>query len=219
MPTILQGVTGSARRLYRDPEVVETLSEMQHGKCCYCEKKIETSGHGQAVEHFGPQSEFLQLSNTWQNLLHACSDCNGAKWNQFPLTSNGAPTLIDPSDPAIDPEDHIDFDVDDQDDVTFARAKAKNDSQLGGETIKTVKLDVVGRRHARASYYRDINRAYVEVVTADEATRSSKISAFQRMLGADHPYAGFARAFARKVRADERFSVRIPAGADLESPH
>ncbi|MEK6405972.1 MAG: retron system putative HNH endonuclease [Acidobacteriota bacterium] len=216
-PEILRAAD-PAQKLYLRPEVRQRLSEMQNQKCCYCEKKIDTVGHGQAVEHFRPKApdKYPELSNTWENLLHACSDCNGAKAQQFPLMNNGAPALIDPSDPAIDPEDHIDFHVDDEDDATFASATAKNKSLFGKKTIDVIKLDIAGRRRARAIKFKELFAAYADLICSDPATRSAKVAAFQALLGANHDYAGFARAFARKKKLDERFpGLHIPAGANV----
>jgi uncharacterized protein (TIGR02646 family) len=97
----------SDRNAYGDPTVIEALSNMQHGKCCYCEKSVGKSGNDRAVEHFRPQGNdaFLELRNTWSNLLHACSACNGKKWKHFPVDADGTPLLSDPSDPAIDDDD------------------------------------------------------------------------------------------------------------------
>ena len=214
VPEALQG----PQPRYDKQEVREALSKMQHEKCCYCEKWIATTGQGQAVEHFRPQSlgKYPELKNEWTNLLHACSDCNGAKGGKFPLQEDGTPLLIDPSDPAINPEDHITFDVNDEEDATFARAKAKNDSPIGAKTIEVIKLDITPRRRDRKKTFIELLRAYGEILEADTATRPSKIATFQALLGANYPHAAFARVFARKKKLEERYSVQIPEGADYE---
>jgi len=201
-------------------EVVETLYTMQHGKCCYCEKKISKEGHEQAIEHFRPkgQNHFLSLKNEWTNLLHVCANCNGIKLQKFPVDANNNPLFIDPSDPTIDPENYFDFEVDDED-VTFGRIKAKNNSDMAETTIKEIGLDLVDRRRERCSIYMELYRAYIEILEADRAndriTKNHKIRAFEAILGANHSYAAFARAFARKKNLDGRFNVRIPQGAEV----
>ena len=87
---------------------------MQHNKCCYCESYIAESGSGKQVEHFRPRSQFKELQHDWNNLLLACADCNWAKLDGFPVAGNGEPLLLDPSDPDVDPEDHIEFIVSDE---------------------------------------------------------------------------------------------------------
>lgn len=82
--------------LYRDPTVKQALIAAQHGKCCFCERKIGGEGD---VEHFRPKASFCQgagfplerpgyywLAYEWDNLLLACSTCNQRfKKNYFPL--------------------------------------------------------------------------------------------------------------------------------------
>lgn len=217
-PAVLEDASSDGTA-YRDPTVIEELSKMQRGKCCYCEKYIEKSGHGRAVEHFRPQAKgaFPELKNTWSNLLHVCSACNGKKWHYFPLDAEGNALLIDPSDPAIDPEDHLDFNVDDNDDTNFGRILAKNTSQFGATTIETIGLNLVARRHERVSGYGNLYGAYVAILEAhDKTTRQQKVRAFEFMLGANNEYAALARAFARWKRLDTRFGVRICKGANIE---
>ena len=199
-------------------EVVETLHTMQHGKCCYCEKKIDTKGNGQAIEHIRPkaQDKYPELKNEWTNLLHSCVDCNGKKSSQFPVYANNNPLIINPSEQSIDPENHFDFEVDDEDDSTFGRIKANGNSAQAEKTIEVIGLDLVARRRDRCSIYIDLYKAYIEIVQADdEVTKGQKIQAFEAMLGANNPYAAFARAFARKKNLVERFNIRIPQGAEV----
>ena len=48
---------------YNKPAVVHALWEMQHAKCCYCERKLPDRGHLKAVEHFAPKAIFKGLRN------------------------------------------------------------------------------------------------------------------------------------------------------------
>lgn len=199
-------------------EVVEKLHTMQHGKCCYCEKKIAKEGHEQAIEHFRPKApnQFPQLKNEWTNLLHGCANCNGKKRNQFPVAANNNPLIINPSEPSIDPEDHFDFEVDDEDDISFGRIKAKNNSAQAITTIETIGLDLSRRRRDRCSIYKELFTAYMDIKQAeDKITKDQKIKIFEARLGANYPYAAFARVFARKKNLEGRFNVRIPQGAEV----
>lgn len=199
-------------------EVVKTLHTMQYGKCCYCEKKIDTKGNEQAIEHFRPKApnQFPQLKNEWTNLLHACANCNGKKKKQFPVAANNNPLIINPSEPLIDPEDHFDFEVDDEDDISFGRIKAKNNSAQAITTIETIGLDLSRRRRDRCSIYKELFTAYMDIKQAeDKITKDQKIKIFEARLGANYPYAAFARVFARKKNLEGRFNVRIPQGAEV----
>ena len=82
VPKTLLGKTHEGDH-YNKPQVVEALWEMQHGKCCYCEIDLPKKGHLKAVEHFAPKSIFKGLRNEWENLLLACSLCNGEKSNKY----------------------------------------------------------------------------------------------------------------------------------------
>jgi len=198
-------------------EVVDALYKMQHGKCCYCEKKIAQGGHEQAVDHFRPKApdKFPELENTWTNMLHACSCCNGKKANNFPTDSNGNALLIDPADPAVDPEDHLGFNVNDED-GNFGRISPKDNSEQGLATIETIGLDLPRKRHERKKGYIRFFSAYIDIATAeDDATRNQKIQAFENMLLANNEHAAFTRAFAKYKGIDSRFGVKMPVGADV----
>ncbi len=84
--------------IYAHKTVKQALIEAQHGKCCFCEKKIGAEGD---VEHFRPKASFCQgeglplerpgyywLAYDWDNLLLACPICNQRfKKNYFPLVN------------------------------------------------------------------------------------------------------------------------------------
>lgn len=202
---------------FNDPSVVQALSIMQFWKCCYCEKKIPESGHSRAVEHYRPKGlkEFKDLANAWNNLLHACVSCNGKKWKHFPTDDNGRPLIIDPTS-EIDPEDHIDFNLENElDSFEFARAVPIEGSKMGKTTIDTVGLNEIGTHADRKQKYKDILAAFCDIVIAhDEITKRQSIRAFEHLLQANSEYAAFARSFARG-RKLESHGVRIPSGADI----
>lgn len=122
--------------------VKRLLFERQHKKCAYCERK--PGFLGQPVEHFRPKKlairgsdedveRYWWLTWTWENLLFACTTCNGPanKGNHFPLASGSSPLacpvhpaalplppscfqvsseqplLLDPADTASHPLDHL----------------------------------------------------------------------------------------------------------------
>ena len=114
--------------VYNHKDVKAALRAAQHGKCCYCEAKVDANAYND-VEHFRPKGGWRQgrtdpltrpgyhwLAYDWGNLFYACSRCNGEfKGNRFPLAAGGVraagpgddlaaerPLLIDPA--ADDPE-------------------------------------------------------------------------------------------------------------------
>ena len=208
---------------YNHPDVVDALSTMQYGKCCYCEKFIDVSGHEQGVDHYRPQAEALypRLRNTWSNLLHSCAWCNGKKWSHFPLDEDGEPLLVDPSDPATDPENIFDVCVDDEDDVNFGRMIPRQNRfrKRAEKTEEVLELNYPTRRTQRTCDFIKLFQAYMAIRDArDDITKQQKVIAFQNMLGANSQYAAFARAFARAKRLDKRFGIMIPVGAQLVAP-
>lgn len=82
---------------YGPVEVRRALWEMQHKKCCYCEKEIEDTRED--VEHFRPKAEadrkpgsaldhgYWWLAYTWENLYYSCPQCNQPPYKgvRFPL--------------------------------------------------------------------------------------------------------------------------------------
>lgn len=104
-------------------EVAKTaLAEMQHCKCCYCEK-VEEQPKYRDVEHYRPKSQYWWLTWTWDNLLFACVDCNREhKRDRFPLAPGSVPLsaeqlppggerplVLDPADRGGDPLAEIEF--------------------------------------------------------------------------------------------------------------
>lgn len=98
------------------------LAEMQHYKCCYCEK-VEEQPKYRDVEHYRPKSQYWWLTWSWDNLLFACVDCNREhKRDRFPLAPGSValtaeqlppgreqPLVLDPADRGSDPATEIEF--------------------------------------------------------------------------------------------------------------
>lgn len=77
----------------------QRLSEEFSGLCAYCERKVRRRrGEPGPVDHFRPRNpetgghsnQFgADLTFDWQNLMHACSDCQKQKDNKWPGTLAG----------------------------------------------------------------------------------------------------------------------------------
>lgn len=90
-------------KVYGHTEVKQYLLAMQHGKCAFCESKIDHISYGD-VEHFRPKAAVKQepggsltrpgyywLAYEWSNLLLSCQLCNQRhKGNLFPLADPAA---------------------------------------------------------------------------------------------------------------------------------
>ncbi|MGB7208396.1 MAG: hypothetical protein WBD27_07040 [Pyrinomonadaceae bacterium] len=127
------------------------------GKCYFCEGRFPEGGLH--IEHYRPKNGFQKsrgsvevypgyfwLAYTWDNLILACGECNGAKGTIFPLADETVrvlshieknflirerPLLINPAAIGVDPRDHI----------TFADDAPVSDSAEGKATIELLKLD------------------------------------------------------------------------------
>ena len=131
---------------YSKDDVVDDLLELQHHKCCFCEKDLNQIGKSARwVEHFIAKDDDCfkdaqgntdwNRANDWNNLLYSCSTCNRGKGTDKPFHPiTGRRKLINPTYNRIDHELHIDFVVDDV--IIFY--KEKNRSSLGKNTIKNL---------------------------------------------------------------------------------
>ncbi len=213
-PPVLRG-RGRRGSLYSNPQVVQTLWEMQYQKCCYCETRLPQGGPGAHVDHFRPKSMHPRLKNTWHNLLLACGTCNVRKSNKFPESSAGHPLLLDPTDENSDPEDHLEFFVD-IDDEMFGLLKERNRSVRGRSTIDTLDLGNSFHVRERRSRMMELMKCYLEILAAgDETSRSQAVHRLEQQLGANSEFAAFARDFGRAKRLAQRFNIGIPRGAEV----
>lgn len=82
----------NAERKYNHQDIKEALKKDFAGKCAYCESYIIHVDFGH-IEHFKPKSKYPDLCFEWENLLLACSICNGTsyKGSKFPLPEEGGP--------------------------------------------------------------------------------------------------------------------------------
>ncbi len=101
------------------------LLKMSHGKCCYCECKIDEESKYLEVEHFQPKSLFPLLVVYWKNLLPSCKRCNGIKSNHDTV----AEPIIHPV--RDEPKDHI----------RFRAYRFYEKTTLGKKTIEVVDLN------------------------------------------------------------------------------
>lgn len=232
------GVLGDSPRegdRYRHSKVVQKLWGMQYCKCCYCEQEIPSEGHSKAVEHFKPKNIFKYLRNDWKNLLLACPQCNGKKSDKFPVEltdesgetkvvylkteSDAEPLIIDPSSPGIDPENHIDFNVDERDVERYGVIKEKDNSPLGRETIDVIGLDRVYYTRCRRELFHQLLFKYGTLLEAWDQQNNVKIQSckdsLEMMMSAKSRFAAFVRAFARYKKLDvPPIEINIPIGSE-----
>ncbi len=205
---------------WSNQKVRKALWEMQHGKCCYCERDIPDHGPLENIEHFRPKGipQYEHLRNTWGNLLLACVECNQFKSTKFPTTQfdcnqEEIPLFLDPSDPDIYPEQHITFKLEDPDSYDFAFPVKKNESIFGEETI--LGIDLHSSNDLRATFFS--NELYVAYSILNKAKRrgtpkklDAAIQLFETFLMVDSEFAAFAREWARYKELSDKYNVSIP---------
>jgi uncharacterized protein (TIGR02646 family) len=157
---------------YASTAVKEKLLASHHGKCCYCETKIETPYADVHVEHWRPKLSSRQgrrekstrpgyywLAYSWDNLLLSCSFCNrDNKKDLFPLKNAAMRARnhrmsIDRERPAILKPDG---DQNPRDHITFNGDRAVGRTALGRKTIDVLLLN--SPKHRRAEHLIEIEK-------------------------------------------------------------
>lgn len=87
--------------VWSEEYIKNALLNMSHGKCAYCECRLEDSGRYMEVEHFHDKSNYPDEVVVWENLLPSCKTCNTHKGTHD--------TYIEPIiNPTVDrPQDHM----------------------------------------------------------------------------------------------------------------
>lgn len=148
-----------------DKELKKYLHEVFHGKCGYCETKIESPELG-TVDRYRPnngvrdKNEYHQdlywwLTFEWNNLIYSCKECNQFKGNYFPIKGRRALNENDGYEnehrmllnPYLDePGNHLRYEDNDR-----GHIDALTDE--GNQTIELLRLNrtdlVEGRKRAR----------------------------------------------------------------------
>lgn len=193
-------------KVYGHKDVKVVLKNLQHSKCCFCEK--DQSDENGAVEHFRPKDGYkikgdktmrkpgyFWLCYDWNNLFFVCSVCNSAgnKGNFFPLSDEtkraNAPDkdisleeslLLDPAG-SKDPRNHINFSN------QFAVGKTK----FGRQTIKICGLNRDVLKEKRLSLIAKLDLAIA--ILSEKSNFSSKIVAEARacLLKSQRPESEF----------------------------
>jgi uncharacterized protein (TIGR02646 family) len=207
-------------------DVRTALWEMQHKKCCYCERKREKNRESD-VEHFRPKADVTEADTThkgywwlayeWKNLFFSCRYCNQQhKKNHFPVTGTHASSpndplqnegalLIDPTDQA--PETLIGYDWFLVNKDYHVYAVPRRDSVEGRKTIKVLGLNQneipLERGHLVWDLITiaDLMRAGLQKENKIIVDKMARRIAEQTT--AKQPFAGFRRDFFRKQSLDE----------------
>lgn len=135
---------------YAHPMIKQTLENMSHTKCFYCEASLKEIG--EHVDHHIEVSVNNELAYDWSNLYLSCPDCNYKKrpHNEIPV----AETL----DPIADSDDeirkHIAFDCE-----TIYEVKG---SEKGLNTIRKYHLDSVLLDNRRRAQIQKLHKTIIK---------------------------------------------------------
>lgn len=91
----------NTKTVWRRPYIVNSLLEMSHSKCCYCEALVSTGTSDMNIDHFHCKKYYPQEVVAWENLLPSCSRCNRKKSSHDTYKE----PIIDPT--KIDPKNHL----------------------------------------------------------------------------------------------------------------
>ena len=85
-------LTDTIKHRYNQEEIKKAVIKETHGKCAYCESKIQHISFSD-IEHIIPKSKRPDLYVDWNNLTLACEVCNRTNKNNYYNTSD---PLINP---------------------------------------------------------------------------------------------------------------------------
>jgi len=237
--TLIKGIAQTRKPLSKEfpthwgeNDVREALWEMQHHKCCYCER-IREKNRESDVEHFRPKAEVTEaadhrgywwLAYKWDNLLFSCRYCNQQhKLNHFPVSDEAKRIhdeglslvdedglLINPTEK--DPEEHIGFDW------YPVKSKVNKKTQVpvfavgrttyGNKTIEVVGLNKFELPTERGGVLLDLQGAVTLMVLAEQGFGNMKKAAerIKKATSSKLPFTAFRRDFFRKNNLEEYIS-------------
>jgi uncharacterized protein (TIGR02646 family) len=174
-----------AESKYKHKTIKETLVEMFHGKCAYCESQIRHISPGH-IEHFRPKSDvrFRHLTFEWGNLFLSCEKCNGTEYKgtHFPEQNEGGPP-INPCDDL--PDEHLAFVYDSKAEVASVTYKTERGR---------VSVDLFGLNRPELRAHR--SKAVKTFIVLSQLARNNPDARVLFLLcqGDEAEYAAFARA-------------------------
>ncbi|MBT3209896.1 MAG: hypothetical protein HOB05_01395 [Bacteroidetes bacterium] len=113
---------------YGHTKIKEQLNSMSFHKCFYCETKLKNTP--KQIDHYIEISERADIAFDWNNLYLSCTNCNSKIANKE-ISVNEALNPCKDSDNKI--QNHLTFE---NEIIT-----AKNNSEIGLQTIKKFRLD------------------------------------------------------------------------------
>ncbi|MGB0931963.1 MAG: HNH endonuclease [Chitinophagales bacterium] len=139
--------------VWKQQYIQERLLEMSHGKCVFCETRIDEESKYMEIEHFHSKDKYQEMVVEWDNLLPVCRRCNAQKGNWDVVLS----PIIDPT--KFNPKNHLQFDE--------YRLEGKDD--LGKQTIEVLALNDFRRLVSKRFEVGEV--AKEQLITLNELTK------------------------------------------------
>ena len=153
-----------AATVYAHASVKDALIEAQHGKCCFCERKVFNDGD---VEHFRPKGGvrespgstlekpgYYWLAYEWTNLFLSCGPCNSRnKRNLFPLTDGSTRSRCHGDDCSTELPIFIDPSMENPELLIGSGGEAKShlpSAQTHGQPLRSEHSALIGPRYGRS---------------------------------------------------------------------
>jgi uncharacterized protein (TIGR02646 family) len=196
-------------QLYKADDVMKALIELFHGKCAYCETKIDNPVD---LDHFRPKSRAMNhdgkvsadhywwLAYEWENLYLACAYCNRSKATRFPVTGSRLvpfqsvleeqALLVDPC--RDKPELHL---------VFTEEGLVVGQSERGKATVDLLNLNrdaLVGERRAAMVALHDFLRS-----TRARGGKLEPADLDDRFTGLDAPHTGACNYFLHRLLTND----------------
>jgi len=160
-----------------DNELKNHLHKVFHGKCGYCETKIESPSAG-TVDRFRPhngvrdkndyhQDLYWWLTFEWDNLIYCCKACNQYKANYFPI--KGQRAFNDKDDLSQEQKSLLNPCVDDlEKHFSYDRmGYIHSETYEGNQTIELLRLDRTSLIESRQAARKEIVDIIENIVQND----------------------------------------------------
>ncbi|MFT7036595.1 MAG: hypothetical protein ACJA2S_005127 [Cyclobacteriaceae bacterium] len=152
-----------------DHELKPIMHERFHGKCGYCESKIDNSQDG-VIDRYRPhngvrdEKEYYQdlywwLAYEWDNLIYSCKECSQYKGNYFPVKQ----ARITSKDAKLEAEERLLYNpcIDKPEDDLFCTSDGhfNSSTERGTQTMELLRLNRATLVERRLVAIKEISKA------------------------------------------------------------
>lgn len=192
------------KNVWNKPFIKSALLESSHGKCAYCECRVDIEASYMEVDHYHDKYTFPQSVVEWDNLLPSCKRCNRNK-STFDTKSN---PFINPAN--TDPRDHMHMRV-----YRFSPKTIE-----GANAIKVLRLNDIHRIiMPRAEIIEVLNDQVEDILERIEMFRNGKLAEidsrnkindyFYNLMQEGMPYSQYAGTVATHLINNPSFNQAI----------